>query len=239
MARCLLSSSLSVDFGPVLNVERNGSTAAMAPYARHRRHRKTVTPLATTAPEHQSILVTSVWMTTGRSQLRQAEVKRILYYTTQDLGLGQFLLESCFNASLKIAGERRSVLDITQMFSHHEGRLSINVVKMDPQSVNDLETGYRGGGGGGNGDDATDDDDNYYYESGVVPSPQSSSSSAASSSSDYSSNGIVAGQQQQQQQQQQHIRMWSYCKRCRRVVAPAVFMSDDTWKLSFGKFLEV
>lgn len=44
-----------------------------------------------------------------------AKVKRILYYTAQDLGLGQFLLESCFNTTLKFHGERRSVLDVTQV----------------------------------------------------------------------------------------------------------------------------
>lgn len=35
------------------------------------------------------------------------------------------------------------------------------------------------------------------------------------------------------------ITMWSYCKHCSRVVTPLVVMDEDTWKLSFAKFLEV
>jgi hypothetical protein len=34
------------------------------------------------------------------------------------------------------------------------------------------------------------------------------------------------------------IRMTSYCKVCRALVTPDVTMSDETWKMSFGKFLE-
>eukprot|EP00617_Octactis_speculum_P008424 CAMPEP_0185789768 /NCGR_PEP_ID=MMETSP1174-20130828/152742_1 /TAXON_ID=35687 /ORGANISM="Dictyocha speculum, Strain CCMP1381" /LENGTH=76 /DNA_ID=CAMNT_0028484063 /DNA_START=9 /DNA_END=236 /DNA_ORIENTATION=- len=48
------------------------------------------TKLSTTLYEHQSILVTSVWMY-NRTQCAPAEVKGILYYTSQDMGLGQFL----------------------------------------------------------------------------------------------------------------------------------------------------
>ena len=35
------------------------------------------------------------------------------------------------------------------------------------------------------------------------------------------------------------IYMHSYCKECERVVTPEVAMSDETWKMSFGKFLEI
>ncbi|CAM9162419.1 unnamed protein product, partial [Phaeothamnion confervicola] len=35
------------------------------------------------------------------------------------------------------------------------------------------------------------------------------------------------------------IYMWSWCNRCGRLVTPLVPMSEDTWKWSFGKFLEV
>lgn len=107
-------------------------------------------------------------------------MKRILYYTHQDLGLGQFLLESCFNSVLKFHGERRSVLDITQMFSHHQGRLSISVFKMDTTSDQGNNEGEKSREG-------------------------------------------------------TRMRMWSYCKKCQRVVTPVQSMSEDTWKLSFGK----
>lgn len=35
------------------------------------------------------------------------------------------------------------------------------------------------------------------------------------------------------------IYMWSVCKICKRLTTPMVVMSEDTWKFSFGKFLEV
>ncbi|CAN0441665.1 unnamed protein product, partial [Hapterophycus canaliculatus] len=33
--------------------------------------------------------------------------------------------------------------------------------------------------------------------------------------------------------------MWSSCKKCGQLTTPLVPMSDDTWKFSLGKFLEV
>lgn len=33
--------------------------------------------------------------------------------------------------------------------------------------------------------------------------------------------------------------MWSACKKCGRLTTSLVLMSDDTWKFSLGKFLEV
>ena len=35
------------------------------------------------------------------------------------------------------------------------------------------------------------------------------------------------------------IATWTYCNTCGKVVTPLVYISDDTWKLSFGKFLEI
>ncbi len=35
------------------------------------------------------------------------------------------------------------------------------------------------------------------------------------------------------------IYMSSFCKECRAVVTPCVVMSDETWKMSFGKFMEM
>lgn len=35
------------------------------------------------------------------------------------------------------------------------------------------------------------------------------------------------------------IYMWSACKVCGRLTTPLVPMSEDTWKFSLGKFLEV
>lgn len=35
------------------------------------------------------------------------------------------------------------------------------------------------------------------------------------------------------------IATWTYCQKCQKVVTPLKFISDLTWKFSFGKFLEV
>lgn len=35
------------------------------------------------------------------------------------------------------------------------------------------------------------------------------------------------------------IATWSYCHKCDRIVSPLTYVSDHTWKFSFGKFLEV
>ena len=35
------------------------------------------------------------------------------------------------------------------------------------------------------------------------------------------------------------IATWTYCKNCNKVVTPLVYISENTWKFSFGKFLEV
>ena len=35
------------------------------------------------------------------------------------------------------------------------------------------------------------------------------------------------------------IATWTYCKHCNKVVTPLVYISENTWKFSFGKFLEV
>ena len=34
------------------------------------------------------------------------------------------------------------------------------------------------------------------------------------------------------------IATWTYCKQCNKVVTPLVYISENTWKFSFGKFLE-
>lgn len=58
-----------------------------------------------TAFDHQSILISSVWMT-EKTQCCPAEVKGICYYSMQDVSLGQFLRDSCFNLSLKCQNPR-------------------------------------------------------------------------------------------------------------------------------------
>lgn len=86
------SSSLCVDFGQPPRKVRpwNGSQKGEG-----RSISGKITPF-----DHQAILITSVWMT-DKTQCCPAEVKGICYYSLQDVSLGQFLRDSCFNLSLK------------------------------------------------------------------------------------------------------------------------------------------
>lgn len=80
------------------------------------------------ALDHQSILITSVWMT-EKTQCCPAEVKGICYYSLQDVSLGQFLRDSCFNLSLKCQNPncKKSVLDHSLSFVHNDGLINIMV----------------------------------------------------------------------------------------------------------------
>ena len=52
------------------------------------------------------------------------------------------------------------------------------------------------------------------------------------------SGGIEKGESEDQDLDSP-IATWTYCNNCGKVVTPLVYISDDTWKLSFGKFLEI
>ena len=84
-----------------------------------------------TALNHQSILITSVWMT-EKTQCCPAEVKGICYYSVQDVALGQFLRDSCFNLSLKCQNPncKKSVLDHSLSFVHNDGLINIMVSRV-------------------------------------------------------------------------------------------------------------
>jgi 1-phosphatidylinositol-3-phosphate 5-kinase len=147
-----------------------------------------------TALDHQSILITSVWMT-DKTQCCPAEVKGIHYYSRQDVSLGQFLRDSCFNLSLKCQNPicKKSVLDHSLSFIHNDGLINITVEHM---------------------------------EGPLPPAP-------------CEKNGSNEKGDNEDQDLDSPIATWTYCNNCGKVVTPLVYISDDTWKLSFGKFLEV
>lgn len=117
------SSSLCVNYGqpPMGNKTRpwNGGTTDQLPL---------LGSAEVTAFDHQSILITSVWMT-EKTQCCPAEVKGICYYSLQDVALGQFLRDSCFNLSLKCQNPncKKSVLDHSLSFVHNDGLINITV----------------------------------------------------------------------------------------------------------------
>ena len=117
------SSSLCVDYGSPPNGRKirpwNGGNNEMA----QRSISGNITAL-----DHQSILITSVWMT-DKTQCCPAEVKGICYYSRQDVSLGQFLRDSCFNLSLKCQNPtcKKSVIDHSLSFIHNDGLINITV----------------------------------------------------------------------------------------------------------------
>jgi len=149
-----------------------------------------------TAFDHQSILITSVWML-GKNQCCPAEVKGICYYSLQDVSLGQFLRDSCFNLALKCQNPtcKKSVLDHSLSFIHNDGLINITVEAMDDP---------------------------------LPPGPNASSDDSPSAE-ETDKNGKPVDKP---------IATWTYCTHCSKVVTPLNFISEDTWKYSFGKFLE-
>jgi len=121
------SSSLCVNFGQPPNNRKarpwNGGRNDPA----QRSISGKITPL-----DHQAILITSVWMT-DKTQCCPAEVKGICYYSMQDVSLGQFLRDSCFNLSLKCQNPscKKSVIDHSLSFIHNNGLINITVERLD------------------------------------------------------------------------------------------------------------
>jgi len=193
----LQSSSLCVDYGQPPPGRKlrpwNGSTSSVTDGGAAQRSLSG----DVTAMDHQSILITSLWMT-EKTQCCPAEVKGISYYTRQDVSLGQFLHDSCFNLNLKCqnASCNKSVLDHTLSFVHCDGMINICCENM---------------------------------EDPLPPRPLDSTAEQQPSA-------VIS---EKTKQLRSPIATWTYCNHCSKVVTPLVFISDDTWNYSFGKFLEV
>ncbi len=120
------SSSLCVDFGNPHNRKARPWNGGKNDPSQRSLSGK-ITPL-----DHQAILITSVWMT-EKTQCCPAEVKGICYYSMQDVSLGQFLRDSCFNLSLKCQNPscKKTVVDHSLSFIHNDGMINISVERMD------------------------------------------------------------------------------------------------------------
>lgn len=95
-ARPPMSSSLCIDYG----VPPQGRKTVRPWNGGIADHSQRSLSGKVTALEHQSILISSVWMA-GKTQCCPAEVKGICYYSQQDVSLGMFLRDSCFDLTLK------------------------------------------------------------------------------------------------------------------------------------------
>ncbi len=228
----LLSSSLCINFGdPPAGARTGGAIRPATPYG------------------HQGLNVTSLWMT-SKTQCCQYEVKTInYYYTQQDVSLGQFLQESCFNSKLKCHNVtcKRSVCDHILSLVHGTGRIDISVgifptdlnqciisneggLMKDEEGVveggMDVELASKLSGGGGGGLKLNVED-----EGGGVGNVKTNQRVSAAQRGVESGHLKMGGESP--------IFMWSFCQLCEHLVTPMVTMSSDTWKFSFGKFLEV
>jgi hypothetical protein len=174
-ARLLLSSSLDVDIGLAYINEIRGMP----------QHVSKSQLLKVSCLEHQSLLVTTLLMGEG-TQKSRPEVKGIRFYTPQDVALGHFLIENCFQLH-KVAVRESSMIDQILSFAHRNSRLDITVRKVGNSTSLQFEDGVF-----------------------VARDPMNLP-----------------------------ILMHSFCKECQQAVTPEVLMSDETWKMSFGKFMEI
>eukprot|EP00602_Paraphysomonas_sp_CaronLab_P009360 CAMPEP_0185038048 /NCGR_PEP_ID=MMETSP1103-20130426/33223_1 /TAXON_ID=36769 /ORGANISM="Paraphysomonas bandaiensis, Strain Caron Lab Isolate" /LENGTH=1645 /DNA_ID=CAMNT_0027576313 /DNA_START=45 /DNA_END=4979 /DNA_ORIENTATION=+ len=190
--RGLLSASLDVDISLPYRQEILGMSDE-APFSR--------AAIESVSPQdYQTLLVTSLLMTHSRAQRSRAEVKGIRFYTAQDVALGQFLVESCFQLTPGRQNNGRiMMMDHTLSFIHRPGRVDISVSRTAAEpGVSSAPTNVPSGSNQG--------DDTATWSRDPLRSP---------------------------------IRVHSYCKECQAVVTPDVMLSDETWKMSFGKFLEI
>lgn len=213
------------------------------------------TKLAHANPEeYQSLLVTSLLMTRKHTQRSRAEMKCMRFYIAEkDLPLGQFLVESCFSYNSSDFGDNNNstsagdsaaggarrdagssatssgsaaagnsyaikdtMLTHTLSFAHRSGRIDISVTANSRQNA-----------------------------SGANKEPGRKVSSAVGNAPVKSGNdtAFVGGVGVRQRPNVNHchlpIVMSSYCKKCGDITVPHTLMSDETWKMSFGKFLEI
>ena len=155
------------------------------------------------------------------TQRSRAEVKGIRFYTNQDVALGQFLVESCFQMHDRLNNSSVMMMDHTLSFIHRPGRIDISVSKIATS------------GSASSGESHSTD-----HINGI---------GAVQSNSALANLGVIVDEADGGHRTNHRridplkapIYLHSYCKECQRVVTPVVEISDETWKLSFGKFIEI
>ena len=135
-----------------------------------------------------------------------------------------------------------TMLDQTLSYAHRPGRIDIMVFRIGesatattatPTSQQQPQPPPSGQGGSSSSGGATDAHNGH-------SSHINTSSLHGWSHGHRDGQGLGQGQGQgQYSPYSATIYMHSYCKECERVVTPEVAMSDETWKMSFGKFLEI
>lgn len=162
--------------------------------------------------EHQTLNISSILMSEGHNQRGRPEIKSIEFYTELDVPLGQFVVESCFHmvGSGRAVGSKINMLEHTLSFVHRPGRIDIATFKAE---------GIYGPGF-----------EFYYHHNHASQSHSASHAPPVNPESEWELRDYLRNVQ---------LKMSSYCKVCNALVTPDVTMSDETWKMSFGKFLEM
>jgi len=208
--RLLLSTSLDVDIGLPYCREIRGLNTAKKSGA-YRRNMKKVA-----LSDHQTLLFNSLAMNENKTPRGKTELLRIGYYAGEDITLGQFLIENCFHLSLhKHAGRDSGMLDQVLSFTHRFGRINISVVKEGNSSSQQTSNSQKQSA----------------EEEEVLALP-----GKLKSSKDTNAPGSEAPAQDPFYLP---IVMASYCKECKKFITQNLTMSDETWKMSFGKFMEI
>lgn len=185
------------------------------------------------APQHL-IYLHSLYSPAGSVQCLPYTPQIIHYYSSNDMTLGQFLEDFCFNDKSRCRNEEchRPTSEHERCILHADGRINIAVRPFDVNTIFDNPT--------------------MAAERPKTPSMASSdpltgfASSLASSGSltndDTSAkNGAstASGKRANSKFDASKILMWAACKNLQRQAPYMVPMSRETWNFSFGKFLEL
>jgi hypothetical protein len=207
------------------------------------------TPLPPPLWIHDAILFGSTWFS-SEFQCFPPECKGIQFYTQTDKTLGCFLLENCFDLKLRCLNEKcgKDVLKHTLAYTHAQGRIVITVKKIRkkqhaqqslfspipaPHRSITHASDQRVSGSIGAGS---------LTEGGrSMPTTPMESDPAArvDSNTNHASSNNSTVAKRHPLDHPTDIMMWSRCKQCSRRVTPYMAMSDQTYKLSFGKFLDL
>jgi hypothetical protein len=176
------------------------------------------------SPEYfQSIFAVSILMSQNdKSQKSKSDLTPYQFYSQYDITLGRFLMERCFHLSSR--NKDTSIVDHTLSLVHRTGRLDIEVKQSSAQSeylLNDSTVSSSGGNSSGNSGNSSGNSSGGGGGGG--------GNSGFNDNSDPASNELLY----------LPIYMSSQCSECNVYVTPYQLMSDETWKMSFGKFLEI
>ena len=188
----------------------------------------------TNPEEYQSLLVTSLLMTKKNTQRSRAEIKCLKFYAPdQDLPFGQFLIESCFfyPTKSKLAsggggGGQGAAANSSRESMHGGGpgsaTAATNNALKETMLSHTLTFAHRSGR-----IDISVSACTYIQPANVIGSQSNLAASA------------VDGNVPAVDPFHLPIVMASFCKSCNLIVTPLTTMSNETWKMSFGKFLEI